>query len=305
MKLEKDIFLKNLIILPRAFTPAISVEAQKRITHHVSRITYHVSIGYSQFTNCQQSLVIILLCICICSFLSCGTKAPEDYYLRLLAMEKAGEQERMETGRKIGEIVMSEESLQPMVIALQPEQRALSSNSEPLNSDLLKIIYIKTNTPETEVTTESSVPPLVTETSEPKPTPAVVPIGINKEVLKQSLIDKNIDVIGIVTRDGRLDGEKNLIQVHFALEAISNDALYEKFLYICAIIYGYDMDQNRKAKPSVNEVNTVDTVMGFAIVEDFPYMVLEGKMENYIDFVNKKITYREWISNLIIKKLKQ
>jgi hypothetical protein len=208
-------------------------------------------------------------------------------------MEKAGEQERREAGRKIGEIVTPEESLQPMVIALQPEQKALSSNSEPLNSDLLKIIYIKTSTPETEVTTEAPVP-LVTEVSEPKPTPAVVPIGINKDELKQSLVDKNIDVIGIVTRDGRLDGEQNLIQVHFALEAMSNDALYEKFLYICAIIYGYDMDQD-----------TVDTVMGFAIVEDFPYMVLEGKMENYIDFVNKKITYREWISKLSIKKLKQ
>lgn len=294
MKLKKELFLKNLLILIlRDFIPAFNAKAQRRITFHISRITFHVSTDYSQFTHYrQQSLVIILLCICF-SFLSCGTKAPEDYYLRLLAMEKAGEQERRETGRKIGEIVTLEESLQPMVIALQPEQKALSSNSEPLNSDLLKIIYIKTNTPETEVTTETS-DSLATKVPEPKPTPAVVPISINKEVLKQSLIDKNIDVIGIVTKDGRLDGEKNVIQVHFASEAMSNDALYEKFLYICAIIYGYDMDQN-----------TVDTVMGFAIVEDFPYMVLEGKMENYIDFVNKKITYREWISKLSIKKLKQ
>jgi len=294
MKLEKDIFLKNLIILLQAFTPAISVESQKRITYHVSLITHHVSRFTYHVSLITHHVLRFTFHVCICfSFLSCGTKAPEDYYLRLLAMEKAGEQERMETGRKIGEIVTPEESLQPMVIALQPEQKALSSNSEPLNSDLLKIIYIKTSTPETEVTTEAPAP-LVTEASEPKPTPAVVPIGINKEVLKQSLMDKNIDVIGIVTRDGRLDGEKNLIQVHFASEAMSNDALYEKFLYVCAIIYGYDMDQN-----------TVDTVMGFAIVEDFPYMVLEGQMENYIDFVNKKITYREWISKLSIKKLKQ
>ena len=298
MKLKKELFLKNLLILIlRDFIPAFNAKVQRvngkgaRGQRGKRAKAFHVSTDYSQFTNCQQSLVIILLCICF-SFLSCGTKAPEDYYLRLLAMEKAGEQERRETGREIGEIVTPEEALQPMVIALQPEQK-VSSNSEPLNSDLLKIIYIKPSTPETEVTTEASVP-LVTEASEPKPTPAVVPIGINKEVLKQSLMDKNIEVIGIVTKDGRLDGEKNLIQVHFALEAISNDALYETFLYICAIIYGYDMDQN-----------TVDTVMGFAIVEDFPYMVLEGKMENYIDFVNKKITYREWISKLSIKKLKQ
>ena len=285
--MKKKLLFKNLLILPRNFIPAFNAKVQRRITYHVSRITYHVSIYYSCFINFQLGSVVVPLCICF-SFLSCATKAPEDYYLHLLAMEKAGEQERRETGRKIGEIVTPEESLQPMVV-LQPEQRASSLNNESLNADLIKIIDIKTNTPETEGTAESSA----TKAPEPKSV-AMIPIGINKEVLKQSLMDKNINVIGIVTKDGRLDGGKNLIQVHFASEAMSDDAIYETFLYICAIIYGYDMDQN-----------TVDTVMGFATVEDFPYMVLEGKMENYIDFVNRKITYREWISKLIIKKLKQ
>jgi hypothetical protein len=208
--------------------------------------------------------LLILLCICF-SFLSCGVKPPEDYYLHLLAMEKAGEQERQETGRKIGEIVTPEESLQPMVIALHPEQESLGSRSSAeaeLNSDLLKIIHTKTNKPETEFTTESSVSS-VTEEPEVKSTPAVVPISISQEMLKQSLKDKSIDVIGIVTKDGRLDGDRNLIQIHFASETMSDDALYEKFLYICAIIYGYDMGKN-----------TVDAVMGFVFVEDFPYMVI-------------------------------
>ena len=291
-------------------------EGKRAKTYHVSRITFHVSTYYSQFTDCfvslrashevtegllrcacnvafgfQQILVAVMLCICF-SFLSCGIKAPEDYYLHLLAMEKVGEQERREAGREIGEIITPEESLQPMVIALHPEQKALSSHQEPLNADLLKIIHTKTNTPEAEFTTEPSVS-LATEKPESKPTPAMVPIGIDKEMLKQSLKDKNINIIGIVTKDGRLDGEWNLIQVHFASETMSDDALYEKFLYICAIIYGYDMGKN-----------TVDTVMGFAIVEDFPYMVLEGKMEDYVDFANNKILYREWISRLTTKKLK-
>jgi hypothetical protein len=51
--------------------------------------------------------------------------------------------------------------------------------------------------------------------------------------------------------------------------------------------------------------NTVDTVMGFVFVEDFPYMVIEVGMEDYVDFVNQQLSYREWISKLIIKKLKE
>jgi len=183
-----------------------------------------------------------------------------------------------------------------MVIALHPEQESLGSHSSAkaeLNSDLLKIIHTKTNTLETEFITEPSDSSQIEE-YEVKSTPAMVPISISEEMLKQSLKDKNIDVIGIVTKDGRLDGERNLIQIHFASETISDDALYEKFLYICAIIYGYDMGKN-----------TVDTVMGFAFVENFPYMVIEVGMEDYVDFVNQKLSYREWISKLIIKKLKE
>ncbi len=239
--------------------------------------------------------LLILICICF-SFLSCGVKPPEDYYLHLLAMEKAGEQERQETGRKVGEIVTPEESLQPMVIALHPEQESLGSHSSAkaeLNADLLKIIHTKTNTLETEFITEPSDSSQIEE-YEVKSTPAMVPINISKEMLKQSLKDKNIDVIGIVTKDGRLDGKRNLIQIHFASETISDDALYERFLYICAIIYGYDMGKN-----------TLDTVMGFVFVENFPYMVIEVGMEDYVDFVNQKLSYREWISKLIIKKLKE
>jgi hypothetical protein len=235
----------------------------------------------------------ILIYICL-SVLSCSVKAPEDYNLHLLAMEEAGEQERQRTGRKIGEIVMSEASLRPMVIALHPERKTLNSrnDSERLNPDLLKIIYPEADTYETEVETQDSTS-LTVEEHEPEPTPAIVPIGINKELLEQSLESENVDVIGIVTKDGRLAGDRNLIQVHFASEAMSDDAIYEQFLYICAIIYGYDMNKN-----------TVDTVMGFAIAEDFPYMVFESKMEDYVDFVNKNISYREWIARLTIRKLK-
>ena len=235
----------------------------------------------------------VLIYICF-AFLSCIAKAPEDYYLHLLAMEKAGEQERKETGREIGEIVTPEESLQPMVIALNPEQNTSNSlnDREPLNSDLLKITYTKTDAYETELEMETATA-LITEEYEPEPTPAVVPISISKELLEQSLETENVDVIGIVTKDGRLDGDINLIQIHFASETMSDDALYEKFLYICAIIHGFDMKQK-----------TVDKVMGFAIAEDFPYMVLEGKMADYVDFANKKVSYREWVSKLTIKKLK-
>ena len=222
----------------------------------------------------RELLLNLLVLIYICfAFLSCAAKAPEDYYLHLLAMEKAGEQERKETGREIGEIVTPEESLQPMVIALNPGQSTLNSlnDSEPLNSDLLKITYTKTDAYETEVETEIATAS-TTEEDEPEPTPAIVPVSISKELLEQSLSEENVDVIGIVTKDGRLDGDINLIQIHFASETISDYALYEKFLYICAIIYGYDTDKN-----------TVDIVMGFAIAEDFPYMVLEGKMVDYVD----------------------
>ena len=51
-------------------------------------------------------------------FVSCVAKAPKDYYLHLSAMERAAEEERKESGRMVGEIVVPEESLQPMVIAL-------------------------------------------------------------------------------------------------------------------------------------------------------------------------------------------
>jgi hypothetical protein len=229
-------------------------------------------------------------------------KAPEDYSLRLLVMEKVGEQERSETGRKIGEIVVPEEALEPMVIALQPADEALSSSDKRLSSDLIKIIPTTANRSETEDANESSSSLIIPET-ESKPIPSVVPVGVNQEILDKSLQDEGIKVIGIVTKDGRLDGEANLIQVHFVSDTMSDDAIYEKFLYICAIIYGHDMGQNLKAEPSVNEVNTVDTIMGFAIVEDFPYMVLEGQMADYVAFANKELLYRDWVSKLLIKKL--
>lgn len=240
-----------------------------------------------KFRKCEFQIINSLLWVCIIIILSSCT-APKDYYLHLLAMEELGEQERGQTGRKIGEIVIPEESLQPMVIALQSEQKATTEGeASAVTSDLLKIIHTGTYKPE--VIVEKSEPN--TRTPGSKPIPESVPIDINKEILENFLNNENINVIGIMTKDGRLDGQKNIIQVYFSPEALSDDALYEKFLFICAIIYGLDKGKN-----------TIDKVVGFATIEASPYMVLESKMEDYIAFADNKISYKEWVSKLVIKR---
>ncbi len=223
-----------------------------------------------------------------CFLLSSCIQAPKDYYLDLSAMEKAGVQERQDTGRKIGEIVEPEESQIPIVVALQPAEEA---------AVLIQMIHTQPSKHGTVVeASESQSPSIPDEQDHPENRGAAslntrVPIDIDTELLGKSLTNENITVIGIVKKDGRPDGERNVIQTFFSSTALSDDALYEQFLFICAIVYGYDKNNC-----------TVDVVIGVAMVDAAPYMMLESTMSDYIAFADQNISYKEWTDKLVIKR---
>lgn len=223
-----------------------------------------------------------------CFLLSSCIQAPKDYYLHLSAMEKAGIQERQDAGRKIGEIVEPEESQIPIVIALQPGEEA---------AVLIQMIHTQPSARETVVEAPESQSPSIPDEqdhTENRGTASLntrVPINIDTGLLEKTLTDENITVIGIVKKDGRPDGARNMIQIYFSTIALSDDALYEQFLFICAIVYGYDKN-NR----------TVDAVIGLAMVDAAPYMVLESAVSDYIAFADQNISYKEWTDKLVIKR---
>ena len=184
-------------------------------------------------------------------------------------MEKAGEEQRRETGRKPGEVVIPPGTIQPIVIALQPGYET---------SDLIKIHY-----PSSTIETPVAIKP------EPEVPPARVPIGVSKTALGESFAEK-IQVIGIVTQNGRLIGMENSIQIHFVPKALSDEAIYRDFLLTCLVVQKLD------------EKNTVDVVVSTVFKDGAPYMVLRSKMKDCIDFAERRILYNEWTSRVIAKQ---
>jgi len=214
-----------------------------------------------------SKLTVIWFLMCS-AFVAC--RAPKDYYLHLSAMEKAGEDQRRENRRKLGEVVTPPEAIQPMVIALQPGYEV---------SDLIKMDY-----PLSAAETPAVVKP------EPEVAPAKVPIGFNKTVLEKSLAE-NIRIIGIMNQNGRLRGTENSIQIHFVPKALSDEAIYWDFLLICQVVQKLD------------EKNTVDVVFSTVTFKDgAPYMRLKSKMKDCIAFAEHRILYNEWISRVVVKR---
>jgi len=213
-----------------------------------------------------SKLLIIWLLICF-AFFACN--APKDYYLHLSAMEKVGEEQRRETGRRPGEAVTPPETIQPLVIALQPGYEV---------SDLIRMDYAS-STVET---------PIVVK-PEPEVVPARVAIGVNKTGLGESLAER-IQVIGIVYQNGRLNGAENSIQIHFVPQALSDEAISKDFLLICLVVQKLD------------EKDTVDEVISTVFKDGTPYMVLKSKMKDCIAFAERKILYNEWIARVGVKR---
>jgi len=184
-------------------------------------------------------------------------------------MQKAGEEQRRETGRGPGEVVVPPGAIQPVVVALQPGYEV---------SDLIRMDY-----PSSIMETPVVVKP------EPEVAPAKIPIEVNKRALGESLAEK-IQVIGIVYQNGRLNEADNSIQIHFVPKALSDEAIYKDFLLICLVVQKLD------------EKNTVDEMVSTVFKDGVPYMVLKGKMKDCIAFSEHKILYNEWVSKVVAKR---
>jgi len=184
-------------------------------------------------------------------------------------MEKAGEDQRLESRRKLGKVVTPPEAIQPMVIALQPGYEV---------SDLIKMDY-----PFSTVETPAVVRP------EPEVAPDRVSVGFSEEMLKSSLAE-NMEVIGIMSKDGRLSGMENSISIYFTPKALSDEAIYKDFLFICLVVQKMD------------EKNTVDVVLSTALKDGAPYMQLKSKMKDFIAFAEHRILYNEWVSRVVVKR---
>lgn len=213
-----------------------------------------------------QIFITLLLSIFFCSCL----QAPKDYYYQFRLIEKYGMERREETQRKITDVVRHPEQTQPLTVAFFPEEK----NQEPQPTRMVQI-------------TKSN--PSKIEKSE-KLAKSKVPVGIDRNVLAQTLNQAGFDVIAIRITNGRLEGKKNLVRVNFAPEALSYNSIYKQFLKLCAIV-----------EASQVQKGTVDKVNSIVEKDNMPYMMLESSIENYKAYMNEEISLEKWVNNLRIK----
>ncbi len=218
--------------------------------------------------KCNHSLnaiTFIFPLVFLLTVLSCY--APKDYYLELAKMEHLGAKLRQESGG-----IPSEQRMEdPVVLAFEPGQ----TKSELIQFD------VRSTTDED----NSSIPTRIFRDP--------VPIAVNQEALKRTLNQKGIVVTEIRAVDDRLKGQSNILRIAFVPQAFSDEAVYEAYLLISAVVRGADTGEG-----------TVDKVIG--IVEDQSAntrMILEGQIQDYINYIEgQKISQQEWLKRLKIKR---
>ena len=202
--------------------------------------------------------------------LSCGPRAPKDYYFEFTLMEEWGEHNRRRTGRNPRQTVSHPEKSQPLAVAFEMGK----APSQLIGFKPYKI-------PDPQSTDQSSQRTL------PR-----VPVSWQQDALRQTFLEQNIRVTHWRSKDGRLEGEKNVVQVHFIPRALSNRAIKQEFLMICAIVHGAQL-----------EPDTIDVVRAIAEDEDgAPTMRMETQVENYKAYLEGRINVGEWESQLRVDK---
>ena len=203
-------------------------------------------------------------------FLGCGSRAPKDYYFEFTLMEEWGEHNRRRTGRDLLQSVSHPERSEPLAIAFETEK----APAQPIAFKPYKI-------------------------SEPQPTDqplqrtlSRVPISWQQDALRQVFQEQNIQVTHLRSRNGRLEGKQNAVQVHFIPRAFSDRAIIQEFLMVCAIVHGAQL-----------EPDTIDVVRAIAEDEDgTPTIRLETQVENYKSYLDERISLGEWESQLRFDK---
>jgi hypothetical protein len=225
---------------------------------------------------------LIIISFCMLSLASCSLKAPYDYYYKLALIERTAESIRSDTGRKVGE-------------KFEP----------PLNEQAQQDLAIKFNGEDeaemTQVQTQDTFPKEQTQgqdkTTWLKLKEQMLPItGVNlKEGQLSSLLKQlGVNVVKVETIDGRLVGGKNSVRVSFVSKNEANEEkLLVEFSTICGAVYGFDKGQ------------TVDAVTAFAEKREtlLPYIIIQTDFSDFVALSEGKISQKEWISKLTLKKL--
>ncbi len=203
-------------------------------------------------------------------FLACGSRAPKDYYFEFTLMEEWGEHNRRRTDRDPSQTISHPEKSEPLAIAFEVGQA-------PTN--LIGFEPYKTPEPQ---------PP-------DRPHQTILsktPISWQQDALPQVFQEQKIQVTHWRSKDGRLDGKQNVVQVHFVPRAFSDRAIRQEFLMICAIVHGAQL-----------EPDTIDVVRAIAEDEDgTPKLRLETQVTNYKAYLDKHINLSEWESLLRLDK---
>jgi len=206
------------------------------------------------------------------SFLSlaCSSRAPKDYYFEFTLMEEWGEHNRRRTGREPHQVVSHPEKTEPLAIAF-----------EVGNAPAQLLGFEPYEIPEPQPADQP--PPLIL---------SKVPISLQQDVLRRVFQEQEIHATHWRLKDGRLDGKQNVVQVHFIPRALSDRAIKEEFLMVCAIVHGAQLEKD-----------TIDVVRGIAESEDgTPQMTLETQITDYRAYIQERINLQQWESQLRLKR---
>ena len=195
---------------------------------------------------------------------------PKDYYFEFTLMEEWGEHNRRRTGRDPLQTVSHPEKSEPLAIAFE-------TGKAPAQLIAFKPYKI----PEPQPTDQSL-----------QRTLSRVPISWQQDALRQVFQEQNIQITHLRSKNGRLEGKQNVVQVHFIPRAFSDRAVKQEFLMVCAIVHGAQL-----------ETDTIDVVRAIAEDEDgTPTIRLETQVENYKSYLGERISLGEWESQLQFDK---
>lgn len=208
-------------------------------------------------------LLTVLTSVCLVGLLGCH--APKDYYLEFAKMERLGEELRAEAPAEGPH--RSEDA--HLALAFEPGESP---------SDLLEFGM--------RAAEASTITPA-------RIFRAQIPVAVDEDALKQTLEQRGITVTGVRNVDGRLREQYNVVRISFVPAAYSDEALYEAYLLLLAVVRGADTRDG-----------TVDQVIGIAEDESAnTRMILEGRIEDYIAYVEKRLlSQQEWLDHVNIRR---
>ncbi|MDE0300926.1 MAG: hypothetical protein OXN17_20020 [Candidatus Poribacteria bacterium] len=181
-------------------------------------------------------------------------------------MEEWGDHNRRRTGRDLHQTVSHPEKSEPLAVAFE-------AGKAPAQLIGFKPLQIP-ETPPTDQSTQRTLPR--------------VPISWQQDALRQVFQEQKFEVTHLRSKNGRLEGKQNVVQVHFIPRAFSDRAIKQEFLMICAIVHGAQLDPD-----------TIDVVRAIAEDEDgTPKYRLETQVVNYKSYLEKQINLGEWESHL-------